>query len=285
MPADLHIRAMNPDELPIALDWAAAEGWNPGLDDAAPFFAADRQGFLIGLVENLPVAVISAVRYGADFGFIGFYIVHPGWRGKGYGWAIWQAAMARLAGRTIGLDGVLAQQDNYRRSGFVCAQRNVRYQGNGGGAAVPAPDGTPLVPLAGVPFATLEEYDGAFFPAGRRDFLRSWIAQPHATALALYDGARLHGYGVLRGCRNGYKIGPLFADTGDGAATLFHALRAATPVGTPLFLDVPECNPDAVALASGLGMTVMFETARMYAGPAPRLDMARTYGITSFELG
>lgn len=29
----------------------------------------------------------------------------------------------------------------------------------------------------------------------------------------------------------------------------------------------------------------VFNSARMYAGPAPDLPLARTYGITTFELG
>ncbi|MGB7012289.1 MAG: GNAT family N-acetyltransferase, partial [Pseudolabrys sp.] len=28
--SDLRIRSMRPDEISIAVDWAAAEGWNPG---------------------------------------------------------------------------------------------------------------------------------------------------------------------------------------------------------------------------------------------------------------
>jgi hypothetical protein len=31
------IRPMNPLEVAWALDWAHAEGWNPGLHDAIPF--------------------------------------------------------------------------------------------------------------------------------------------------------------------------------------------------------------------------------------------------------
>jgi hypothetical protein len=32
---------MTQPELRIAVDWAADEGWNPGLNDAACFYAAD----------------------------------------------------------------------------------------------------------------------------------------------------------------------------------------------------------------------------------------------------
>ena len=37
----LAIRPMRRADLDIAIDWAAAEGWNPGLDDAEAFLAAD----------------------------------------------------------------------------------------------------------------------------------------------------------------------------------------------------------------------------------------------------
>jgi hypothetical protein len=38
-------------------------------------------------------------------------------------------------------------------------------------------------------------------------------------------------------------------------------------------------------MAQEAGMAPVFETARMYAGPAPDLPLAQIYGITSFELG
>lgn len=282
----LNISTMSAAEIRIAIDWAAAEGWNPGINDAELFHAADPEGFLIGRLGGEPVAVISAVRYGADFGFIGLYIVKPGWRGEGHGRAIWQAAMTRLAGRQVGLDGVVAQQDNYRRSGFIYAQRNVRYQGTAGPGAMPAlPAAMQVRPLASFAEEELAACDAACFPAPRTAFLRSWISQPGSSALGLARDGRCVGYGVVRPCRSGYKIGPLFADSTDGAAALFAALRGAAPAGAPLFLDVPECNSAAVALAERHGMRFMFETARMYTGPAPQIASERVFGITTFELG
>ena len=46
--ADLRIRAMAPEEIAVAADWAAAVGWNPGLGDAACFATVDAGGFFIG---------------------------------------------------------------------------------------------------------------------------------------------------------------------------------------------------------------------------------------------
>ena len=126
---ELEISTMSRADLGLALDWAAAEGWNPGLGDADAFHAADPEGFLMGRLGDRPVACISVVRYGAAFGFLGLYIVQPEYRGRGHGWRIWQEGMSRLGGRNVGLDGVKAQQDNYRKSGFVYAYGNVRYEG------------------------------------------------------------------------------------------------------------------------------------------------------------
>src|SRR5262247_4601425 len=127
--SDLCIRTMRPDEIAIAIDWAAAEGWNPGLFDAACFSLVDPEGFLIGELDGVPAATISCVNYSASFAFLGLYIVREDVRGRGHGLRIWNAAIAHAGPRVIGLDGVVAQQDNYRKSGFTLAYANVRYGG------------------------------------------------------------------------------------------------------------------------------------------------------------
>src|SRR5258708_37914782 len=128
------IRTMPPDEISTAVNWAAAEGWNPGFADGPCFAAADPEGFLIGELDGAPAATVSCVNYGASFAFLGLYIVREDLRGRGYGLRIWNAAIARAGRRVIGLDGVVAPQQNYRKSGFELAYANVRY---GGALGVP----------------------------------------------------------------------------------------------------------------------------------------------------
>jgi ribosomal protein S18 acetylase RimI-like enzyme len=277
----MEIRAMSLAELDTVLEWAAAEGWNPGWQDAASFYATDAGGFLLGTLDGEPVASIFAVQYGAGFGFIGGYIVRPEYRGKGYGKAIWRAGMARLEGRNIGLDGVPAQQANYARSGFHLAHRNVRYEGRGG--ELPAEDR--VLPLAAQDIEEVVAYDRAFFPDDRAQFMRHWLQQNGSVALAVRERGALLGYAVLRPCRAGFKIGPLCAETPEVAEELLRALRGRVPADEPIFLDVPEPNAAAVALAERQGMKVCFETARMYTGADPGLPLARQFGIASFELG
>jgi len=278
----LDIRAMSRSELELVLDWAADEGWNPGWQDAASFHAADPDGFLLGLLDGEPVASIFAVRYGSHFGFIGGYIVRPDVRGRGFGMQLWQAGMRRLAGRNVGLDGVPAQQANYARSGFHLVHRNVRYQGQG--ATLPPEPGR-VLPLGGQDRHLVLAYDRQFFPDERSAFLNAWLQQEGSIVLGVREGESLLGYAVLRPCRTGFKVGPLFAQTAAVAEELLVDLQGRVPAGDPIFLDVPEPNAAALALVARHGMHACFETARMYTGADPGLPLERIFGITSFELG
>ncbi len=276
------IRTMTRRDVDTAIEWAAREGWNPGGHDGECYFAADPEGFLLGELDGEPVATISVVKYGKTFGFLGFYIVRPEFRGRGCGLEIWKAGLNRLGDRNIGLDGVVAQQDNYIKSGFKLAHRNMRFAGRGGGAASGCPD---IVALDALPCADVNAYGRAFFPADRSAFWRCWIGQPEAHALGIRRGGALHGYGVMRPCRVGWKIGPLFADNAESAEALFVDLKSKVGSGDQVFLDVPEPNRDALLLAERHGLRVSFETARMYTRECPDIDLARTFGVTSFEIG
>jgi len=276
---DIKVRTMGRTDLELALSWAADEGWNPGRYDATPFHVTDPEGFLMVEAGGEPAACISAVRYGS-FAFLGLYIARPERRGQGLGLVAWRSAMARLDGCLVGLDGVIAQQANYRKSGFVLAHRNVRYAGPP--PRVSPPEG--LVELRAMPFDRLLAYDQPLFPAKRAAFLAAWVGMPEAIGLAAWRDDALTGIGMARPCRDGWKIGPLFANREAIAEALFLGLAARLPAG-PIILDVPEVNPAAIRLAERHGLEPVFETARMYTGPAPTIDLSRVYGITTFELG
>lgn len=277
------IRVLTPEEIAVAVDWAAQEGWNPGHCDAGCFASVDPDGFWGGFLDGQMVACISVVTYGSDFAFLGFYIVAPGYRGQGYGYALWQRALEHAGRRIVGLDGVVDQQENYRRSGFQLAYRNIRFGGVPTGVPQ-APAGFDLRPLR-APTAELEALDACVFAAPRRAFWQHWLAaEGHCSAAAYQDGV-LQGFGTVRPCRSGYKIGPLTARSNDAATAVLAQLLRVLPAGAELFLDVPEGNASAVALARDLGLAPVFETARMYRGAAPRLAVDLIYGVTSFELG
>jgi hypothetical protein len=270
------------DDVQRMARWAGDEGWNPGNTDAHAFFAADPGAFLIGRLDREPVVCISVVKYGQASGFLGFYIARPPVRGKGYGIKVWRAGMARLAGRNVGLDGVVAQQDNYRKSGFRSAWNNIRQEG--APAFAPPPAGVRLVDARSVAFDRLAAYDRRFFSEARDSFLASWISLPERAAMVAVRDARLAGFAVMRACQAASRVGPLFADSPDIAAALVWALAARTGASA-VAIDMPDINKPAMALAERMGLKPSFETARMYTGPNPEVDYSGIYGVTSLELG
>jgi len=276
---ELIIRAMRSEDIAMAVGWAAAEGWNPGHVDAQCFASVDANGFLVGEVDGKPAAVISAVNYDDSFAFLGFYIVRPDLRGRRLGLQMWQAALDHAGSRSVGLDGVVEQQDNYAKSGFAFYHNNIRYGGKPAGLGA----ARTTVPLSEVPFDAIVADDARVFPATRPFFWLAWLGAPgHRSRAALRDG-KLAAWGVIRPCRTGRKIGPLVADDRTAAEAVFAALVADE--GGEVFLDVPQPNAAAVALATAHGMTPVFETARMYAGPVRPIALERVYGVTTFELG
>ncbi|MBI2735310.1 MAG: GNAT family N-acetyltransferase [Rhodospirillales bacterium] len=276
------ISVASADDVQLMARWAADEGWNPGKTDAYAFFAADPEGFLIGRLDGEPVTCISVVKYGEAFGFLGFYIARQAARGKGYGIRTWQAGMARMAGRNVGLDGVPAQQANYRKSGFRLAWNNIRYEGPPPVGRPPA--GVSLVDARSVPFDRLAAYDRRFFSEPRDSFLAAWITLPERAALVALRDGKLAGFAVMRSCQTTSRVGPLFAQSSDIAVALVSAL-AAKMGATAVAIDVPDINKPAVALVEAAGMKPSFETARMYTGANPDVDHAGLFGVTSFELG
>lgn len=264
-----------------AIAWAAKEGWNPGLHDATTFYATAPQGFFVGEYGGDPVSCISAVAYDEIFGFICFYIVRPEFRGQGLGFKTWQHGMKYLGDRAIGLDGVLAQQDTYRKSGFSLVYRNIRAPGtflsNSG-------TNNSLLNTSQVPFEELLAFDAKFFPVTRRSFLQAWLMQTASVCLVKQHGERVVGYGAIRPCQIGWKIGPLFALDAATAEELLLGLVVHTN-GETCFLDVPEPNRAAIKLAENYHMTPVFETARMYTKAAPEGAIEGIFGVTTFELG
>jgi GNAT superfamily N-acetyltransferase len=271
---------LNSSTAKAAIAWAGAEGWNPGLDDAQRFLAADPGSFLAAEHAGEIVGTVSCALYGDSYAFIGFYIVRDDLRGRGVGSELFERALARAGSRIVGLDGVLAQQRSYERRGFVLAHRNVRWRTIGGGEP-----SSGLVPLSSVPFEQLLAYDAGVFGVERARFLRAWIDRREGHALACIREGTLAGYGVLRLCQVGAKVGPLFADDEEVAEELLAGLVAAAGEGTEVFVDMPAANPRTECLRTGREIEASFETVRMYLNGRPPEDLQRVFGVTTFEFG
>jgi GNAT superfamily N-acetyltransferase len=295
------VRPLTFPEVEQLVAWAALEGWNPGLHDATNFWAADPEGFLGIEVAGELAGGGSIVRHNPHFGFMGLFILRPEFRGQGLGEYLWFTRRDHLLSRltplpghatgTMGLDAVTSMIPFYAKGGFVPHHRHCRYEALPNASSTegcPPPRADRIIdqitPLNSVPRAAIEAFDSRCFPGSRTLFLNAWLTQPGSHAFVWREGDVLHGYCVLRPCRTGWKLAPLYAETPAIARDLLlHSLTHTQ--GEPLIIDAPDNNPAAIELCESLGMRQTFECTRMYYGPAPTLTDAHIFGITSLELG
>lgn len=278
-------RLLTREEFSTAISWAAAEGWNPGRLDADAFWAADSEGFYGMFLDGGLIGTASIVSYAGRLGFVGLFIVKPEWRGRGWGTQFWNFFMGKLSQRLepdapMALDGVFTMQQYYAKSGFVFLHRDLRMEGVGmeGGMNLGLRD------LREIPLDRLVNFDARFFGVPRLEFLRRWISPEGGLGLASISRGEILGIGVARPCLRGFKIGPLFAESAEIADEIFCSLSGHA-AGEPIFLDIPEVNPDARALAARHGLKEVFGCARMVRGPVPDLPWRQIFGVTTFELG
>lgn len=271
---------MTQSDLETVLTWAAAEGWNPGLMDAAAFRATDPNGFFLTTVDQTPVVAVSVVNHDLENAFLGLYICRPDWRGRGLGLMTWNVGLEHAGARSIGLDGVPEQEPNYRVSGFKKSGSSLRHEGRIDGVAS---SNTRLAVESDI--GHLVELDGRANGYRRTAFLRSWLwddAQTRGTRVYMRDGDAV-GFATWRACQVGTKIGPVVAPDVAIALELISDIAAFRRDG-PLVVDVPENNRALRRELEAWGFSVPFVTARMYRGTPPEPD-ATQHAIATMELG
>ena len=288
----LHIRNMTRAELNVIVEWAANEGWNPGLHDADIFWATDPDAFIAAELKGEMIGGGSIVNYGGVCGFMGFFLIHPQFRGRGFGAQLWLARRERLIKRLqaparIEMDGVFHMQSFYAKGGFQFLHRDFRFQGTASAqSSVPASNFTlcDVVDLSTLAFDEINQYDQTIFMAPRSEFLRRWISQPACHALGATHNGKLFGYAIARPSRTGYRIGPLFANDPAIARMLFQSLLTRLP-HQQVQIDVPECNTAGVEMVKSSSFQEVFGCARMAFGPPLPRPLQNIFGVTTFELG
>lgn len=275
------IEQMSLEDLALASKWAEGLGWNPGLHDTKVFYPTCPSGFFVGKLEGKPIAFGSAVIYDEAFAFCGLYMVDSHYRGQGYGLELTKARLASMGDRNAGLDGVLDMVDKYARLGYKTSHYNTRYKLDMPNLNIEAPE---IIPVSKAPFEAITAYDATCFPAKRAVFLKHWLNQKDTKAYAWYSHGKLEGYGVIRKCVTGYRVGPLFANDKTIAEALLSRMQEAAK-GEDVFIDCPENNAYALKIAKQYDFEPVFKTARMYLKYEPDINTDRVYGITTLELG
>jgi len=282
---ELKFQKLDFDGLKTLVKWAEEEGWNPGPHDAEVYWATDSDGFYGCFYKDNLIAGGSIVSYNNEFGFMGFFIVKPEYRGTGLGRKLWyqrrDTLLARLnEGASIGMDGVVDMQPFYEKGGFKIAFRDERHERLGEEFEVHKN----IFSILDEDTNSILKYDKECFGFSRPQFLKPWLKLPDSKTFKYVKDEKLRGFAFVRRANTGYKICPLFADNESIAEELYKACLNSV-VGEPLYLDIPMVNSSAINLAKKYKTAYVFECARMYYGKAPKVEINKVFGITTFELG
>lgn len=295
----LIIRNMSLNDLKLMFTWAKAEGWNPGKYDDIPYYSIDPKGFYVLEVNGEAAAVIAAVRYSSEFAFVGFYIVNPQFRGNGYGLQLWNYALTQLGTiSNIGLYAVAAQVKNYQKSGFESAFFNWRWQGYSSKKIKNYKHAPELREARDEDAEKIAELDAAFFPARRTNFIKRMLGLKKAlefksekdkcsAILACNNTDKIIGFGVIRPCVNGYRIGPLYAFDYKTAKHISYELMRHIDEHSQVMMDSPSANAETEKLAQKLGFTHLPEadTVAMFTKEATQITQQGNFAIASLDLG
>ena len=131
----------------------------------------------------------------------------PEFRGQGHGMEVWRAGISHAGHRSIGLDGVPDQQANYARSGFELTGSSVRFQGRTVKGSDPR-----VRPAEPSDTKHLIDLDLRATGLSRRSFANAWLSQAATRVTHVLSGETgLMGFATFRQCREGTKVGPLYA--------------------------------------------------------------------------
>ncbi len=284
LPKNFTFGIMQKNEAEILNEWAIKEGWNPGLSDQQVAKHYDPEAFIALRHHDEFIGGGSIISYDGLYGFMGLFIMRSDYRGQGLGAQLWQYRRDKLLSRlqanaVIGMDGVFNMAPFYARGGFVLSHRDLRYEGIAHGNKA-----VDVIPLANINQAMLYAYDNKYFPVPRTEFIKSWINQCGVLGYAIINNNEMVGYGVARPCYQGYKIGPLFADSAEIADKILSSILSEIP-SELVQIDIPEPNVNAIKLAQKYGLVETFGCARMYFGNNYSEPLRNIYSVTSYEFG
>ena len=281
----------------ILINAMVKEGRRPGLKDAECFFACDPTAAFVGELNGRPICHITIAKYGDNFAFGGNFMVSNEYRGKGYGRKIYDAAIASVKPpRSIAiLPGLLTEEANKRR-GFRSLFYGAHFAFHLPTAIIHFSETSERSPvqIKGIEEVNQEalfEYDSTVFGFERHSFLSKWlrVIGSHARVAINSEGS-IVGYTVARPTivkEEGYKIGPLFANSQSIAERLLKAvfeelLRQEDPAPV-VSIDAPDKK--AMELCEKLQGKRLFDMVYMVLGDLPAACFDKWFGYTTVQLG
>ena len=280
----------------VIINPMAKEGWRPGLKDAECFLACDPSRALVGELNGKPICSIKLTKYSESFVFSGCYMVNKEYRGKGYALKMTDAAFdyAKQSSANIGIvSEKLHAERAYKRWGFRSLFYGSTFVFHPPTALTRRPEtserSVQIKNISEVNLKAFFTYDTDVFGFERHAFLSKWLRVTGSfTRVAINSEGSIVGYTVARPTfvqGEGYKIGPLFADSEPIAGKLLKAVfEELLQQGEPVVcIDAP--TEKAIKLCEKLQGKRVFDIVYMVKNDPPSVRFDKWYGYTTTQLG
>lgn len=220
--------AKSADEVNQAMKWATEEGWNVGKHDGQTYYEAFKEGCkLLMLDDKTPIGAIFLAAYGKNFVFIGLYILEKNYRGNGLGKVLWQHAMKEIESFNAALYAVPEQIDRYKKSGFNFSYNVNRWNIKTKGSKqldIKDENTTQIDSKDENLLTQISEYDARMFPKPRFNLIKLLLKANATIGFVIRNKQQIEGYGIIRECQRGYRLGPLYANTLESAKNVTERL-------------------------------------------------------------
>jgi ribosomal protein S18 acetylase RimI-like enzyme len=260
----LKIRTMEKGDVELCVNLFNIAGWGNTKSDAFRMLQFSPGGCFIASFDDVNLGMVSSTGYGNQ-GWIGNLIVHPEYRGRGFGATLMEKAINHLnkqGVKSIRLDSVPLAVNLYKRLGFRPEFNSLRFIGEGKDCPEKYAEPMMLKDLE-----TVARLDESYFGSSRKRMLGRILEEFPELCYTVRDDSQLMGYIMGKRGTEINRIGPWICDPDrpELAEGLLKQLMSKLD-GEKLWIGVPEENTASVHILVRNGFQQQPSSQRMCRG-------------------
>lgn len=277
----LQIRPMNVADVPLGMRLKRQAGWNQVEADWRRLLELEPEGCFVAEYKGTPAGTVASCLFD-EVGWVALLLVDESQRRQGIGTALMQHLLAWLEQRgvrSIRLDATPLGQPLYEKLGFSVDYSLSRYCG-----VLPAAHPVPLVqPVSLSQLEDVIELDRSVYGVGRARLLERLFAEYPRSLRVIERDSQILGYVAVRPGSEALHVGPCVALPVAGPA-LFTDVCARF-AGRRVYIDIPEGNAAARALAESMGLQPQRQLVRMTRGDRVAEQVEKIWASSGPEKG
>ncbi len=253
---------MQKADIEFAFRLTSHEKWSDIKSDFLALISYSNETAFIMENKDKKIGMISAIDYG-DFGFIGSLIIHPDFRGKGYGTTLLEFGVEKLqkeGARLVMLDAVQEAIPIYEKLGFKTLYKSHRFRGT-----IHIETNPRVRNMKSADLSEVFEMDEHCFGVDRSHFLESLFTHHSSYARVLRsDEDGLEGYAFASMREEYCRVGPVVLANPNHSEVLIRSV----PIDDSLAIRIGALgyNGNALSLFRKLGLWEEVGSFRMGLG-------------------